>query len=108
MLTLVNRSLFLLPIEIELCKVEKRYRLNPDPPEVPLETEQMIESVLPIPQEHPDVLLHTPDFEPKVGFLRTIGLDVMPPNRRDGKYRRDKMFPFVFCRVSIVIIYIVY
>lgn len=69
--------------EIELCKVEKRYRLNPDPPEVPLETEQTVESVLPIPREHPDVLLHTPDFEPKVGFLKTIGLDIMPPGRRD-------------------------
>lgn len=69
--------------EIELCKVEKRYRLNPDPPELPLEVEPVIESVLPIPREHPDVLLHTPDFEPKVGFLRTIGLDVMPPNKRD-------------------------
>ncbi|CAL1677986.1 unnamed protein product [Lasius platythorax] len=69
--------------EIELCKVEKRYRLNPDPPELPLEVEPVIESVLPIPHEHPDVLLHTPDFEPKVGFLRTIGLDIMPPNKRD-------------------------
>ncbi|XP_076238992.1 MAP7 domain-containing protein plexus isoform X2 [Calliopsis andreniformis] len=69
--------------EIELCKVEKRYRLNPDPPEVPLEAEPVVESVLPIPRDHPDVLLHTPDFEPKVGFLRTIGLDIMPPNRRD-------------------------
>lgn len=67
--------------------MEKRYRLNPDPPEVPLETEQTVESVLPIPREHPDVLLHTPDFEPKVGFLKTIGLDIMPPGRRDGKYR---------------------
>lgn len=71
---------------MELCKVEKRYKLNPDPPELPLEVEPAIESVLPIPREHPDVLLHTPDFEPKVGFLRTIGLDVMPPNKRDGKY----------------------
>jgi len=71
---------------MELCKVEKRYKLNPDPPELPLEGEPAIESVLPIPREHPDVLLHTPDFEPKVGFLRTIGLDVMPPNKRDGKY----------------------
>ncbi|XP_076389811.1 MAP7 domain-containing protein plexus isoform X1 [Megachile rotundata] len=69
--------------EMELCKVEKRYRLNPDPPDVPLETELAVESVLPIPRDHPDVLLHTPDFEPKVGFLRTIGLDVMPPSRRD-------------------------
>lgn len=69
--------------EIELCKVEKRYRLNPDPPELPLEVEPVIESILPIPREHPDVLLHTPDFEPKVGFLRTIGLDIMPPNKRD-------------------------
>ncbi|RLU24328.1 hypothetical protein DMN91_002416 [Ooceraea biroi] len=69
--------------EMELCKVEKRYRLNPDPPELPLEGEPVIESVLPIPREHPDVLLHTPDFEPKVGFLRTIGLDIMPPNKRD-------------------------
>lgn len=68
-----------------MCKVEKRYRLNPDPPEPPLETEAMIESVLPIPREHPDVLLQSPDFEPKVGFLRTIGLDVMPPHKRDGK-----------------------
>lgn len=64
--------------------MEKRYRLNPDPPDVPLEPESVIESVLPIPREHPDVLLHAPDFEPKVGFLRTIGLDVMPPSRRDG------------------------
>ncbi|XP_053980635.1 uncharacterized protein LOC128877388 [Hylaeus volcanicus] len=69
--------------EMELYKVEKRYRLNPDPPDVPSELEPVIESVLPIPREHPDVLLHAPDFEPKVGFLRTIGLDVMPPNRRD-------------------------
>ncbi|KYQ47338.1 hypothetical protein ALC60_13673 [Trachymyrmex zeteki] len=69
--------------EIELCKVEKRYRLNPDPPELPLEVEPVIESVLPIPREHPDVLLHTSDFEPKVGFLRTIGLDIMPPSKRD-------------------------
>ncbi|KAL0125325.1 hypothetical protein PUN28_004453 [Cardiocondyla obscurior] len=69
--------------EIELCKVEKRYRLNPDPPELPLEIEPVIESILPIPREHPDVLLHTPDFEPKVGFLKTIGLDIMPPNKRD-------------------------
>jgi hypothetical protein len=71
--------------EMELCKVEKRYKLNPDPPDLPLEGESVIESVLPIPREHPDVLLHTPDFEPKVGFLRTIGLDIMPPNKRDGK-----------------------
>ncbi|KYN10191.1 Genetic suppressor element 1 [Trachymyrmex cornetzi] len=69
--------------EIELCKVEKRYRINPEPPEVPLEVEPMIESVLPIPSEHPDCLLHTPDFEPKVGFLRNIGLDIMPPKKRD-------------------------
>lgn len=69
--------------EIELYKVEKRYRLNPDPLEPPLESEPTVESVLPIPQEHPDVLLHTPDFAPKVGFLKTIGLDVMPPNKRD-------------------------
>ncbi|KAI4488968.1 hypothetical protein M0804_004466 [Polistes exclamans] len=69
--------------EIELCKVEKRYKLNPDPPEPPLETEATIESVLPIPREHPDVLLQSPDFEPKVGFLRTIGLNVMPPHKRD-------------------------
>lgn len=66
--------------------MEKRYRLNPDPPELPLEVEPVIESILPIPREHPDVLLHTPDFEPKVGFLRTIGLDIMPPNKRDGEY----------------------
>lgn len=69
--------------EIELYKVEKRYRLNPDPPDLPLDLEQAIESVLPIPSEHPDVLLHTPDFEPKVGFLKTIGLDIMPPGKRD-------------------------
>ncbi|XP_024871852.1 uncharacterized protein LOC112454592 isoform X1 [Temnothorax curvispinosus] len=69
--------------EIELCKVEKRYKLNPDPPELPLEIEPAVESILPIPREHPDVLLHTPDFAPKVGFLRTIGLDIMPPNKRD-------------------------
>lgn len=69
--------------DIELSKVEKRYRINPDPPEVPLEVEPMIESVLPIPREHPDCLLHTPDFEPKVGFLRNIGLDIMPPKKRD-------------------------
>lgn len=65
--------------------MEKRYKLNPDPPDLPMEAEPVVESVLPIPREHPDVLLHTPDFEPKVGFLRTIGLDIMPPNRRDGK-----------------------
>lgn len=80
--------------EIELCKVEKRFKLNPDPPELPpAKVEPAIESVLPIPREHPDVLLHTPDFEPKVGFLRTIGLDIMPPNKRDGK----RIFQRFFC-----------
>uniref|UniRef100_A0A0C9PVX0 GSE1_0 protein n=1 Tax=Fopius arisanus TaxID=64838 RepID=A0A0C9PVX0_9HYME len=70
--------------ELELCKLEKRYRLNPEPPEVPLDTsEPIIESVLPIPKDHPDVLLNSSDFMPKVGFLKTIGLDIMPPNRRD-------------------------
>ncbi|KAG7213321.1 hypothetical protein KM043_002619 [Ampulex compressa] len=69
--------------EIELCKVEKRYKLNPDPPDLPVDTEVSTESVLPIPRDHPDVLLHTPDFDSKVGFLRTIGLDVMPPSKRD-------------------------
>lgn len=71
-----------------MCKVEKRFKLNPDPPELPpAKVEPVVESVLPIPREHPDVLLHTSDFEPKVGFLRTIGLDIMPPNKRDGKER---------------------
>lgn len=69
--------------EMELCKVEKRYKLNPDPPDLPSEGEQFVESVLPIPRDHPDALLHTADFEPKVGFLKTIGLDLMPPSRRD-------------------------
>lgn len=78
--------------------MEKRYRLNHDPPELPLEVEPVIESILPIPREHPDVLLHTPDFEPKVGFLKTIGLDIMPPNKRDGKLSLIKL------RYNIVII----
>lgn len=82
-LAMFGLTTFTIRNEIELCKVEKRYKLNPDPPELPLEVEPVIESVLPIPREHPDVLLHTPDFEPKVGFLRTIGLDIMPPNKRD-------------------------
>ncbi|XP_076296792.1 MAP7 domain-containing protein plexus [Lasioglossum baleicum] len=69
--------------EMELCKVEKRYKLNPDPPDLPSEGEPFLESVLPIPRDHPDALLHSADFEPKVGFLKTIGLDVMPPSRRD-------------------------
>lgn len=69
--------------EMELYKVEKRYRLNPDPPEPPLEMEPPVESVLPIPKEHPDVLLHSTDFVPKVGFLKNIGLDIMPPSKRD-------------------------
>ncbi|XP_033226484.1 uncharacterized protein LOC117178991 isoform X2 [Belonocnema kinseyi] len=69
--------------EIELFKVEKRYRLNPDPPEPPLRAEPVIESALPIPKEHPDVLLHSKDFVPKVGFLKNIGLDIMPPSKRD-------------------------
>ena len=64
--------------------MEKRYKLHPDPPEPPLESEQTVESVLPIPREHPDVLLNASDFTPKVGFLKTIGLDLMPPNKRDG------------------------
>lgn len=85
-------------VEMELCKVEKRYKLNPDPPDLPLEAEPAIESVLPIPREHPDVLLHTPDFEPKVGFLRTIGLDIMPPSKRDGKYQyiKNKMCRYIY------------
>lgn len=70
--------------EIELCKVEKRYNLNPEPPDSPLDSEPVVESLLPIPREHPDVLLQTPDFMPKVGFLKTIGLDLMPPSKRDG------------------------
>lgn len=69
--------------EMELCKVEKRYKLNPEPPDPPLDSEPVVESFLPIPREHPDVLLQTPDFVPKVGFLKTIGLDVMPPSKRD-------------------------
>ncbi|XP_034935974.1 uncharacterized protein px isoform X2 [Chelonus insularis] len=70
--------------EIELSKLEKRYRLNPEPPEVPLDNnESPVESILPIPKEHPDVLINCSDFMPKVGFLRSIGLDVMPPNKRD-------------------------
>ena len=73
--------------EIELFKVEKRYRLNPDPPEPPLRAEPVIESALPIPREHPDVLLHSTDFVPKVGFLKNIGLDIMPPSKRDGNLK---------------------
>lgn len=69
--------------EIELFKVERRYKLNPDPPEVPLDMDQSVESVLPIPQEHPDVLRYTPDFQPKVGFLKSIGLDLLPQKKRD-------------------------
>ncbi|XP_008545520.1 uncharacterized protein LOC103569795 [Microplitis demolitor] len=70
--------------EIELHKLEKRYRLNPEPPEVLVDTnETAVESLLPIPKEHPDVLINSSDFMPKVGFLKTIGLDVMPPSKRD-------------------------
>lgn len=69
---------------MELCKVEKRYRLNPEPPKLPVESESPIESVLPIPQEHPDILLRTPDFVSKATFLRTIGLNVMSPDKRNG------------------------
>lgn len=83
--------------------MEKRYRLNPDPPELPLEAEPVIESILPIPREHPDVLLHTSDFEPKVGFLRTIGLDIMPPNKRDGKYIIDQIDTHNIVIISIKI-----
>lgn len=46
--------------------------------------ETAVESLLPIPKEHPDVLINSSDFMPKVGFLKTIGLDVMPPSKRDG------------------------
>lgn len=69
---------------MELCKVERRHKLNPDPPVIPLDVKSTVDSVLPIPNEHPDVLLYTPDFEPKVDFLRTIGLKIMPPEKRDG------------------------
>ncbi|CAD6208400.1 GSCOCG00003408001-RA-CDS [Cotesia congregata] len=72
--------------EIELHKLEKRYRLNPEPPEIPVDTNETtckVESLLPIPKEHPDVLINSSDFMPKVGFLKTIGLDVMPPSKRD-------------------------
>ncbi|KAK0088030.1 hypothetical protein PV325_013435 [Microctonus aethiopoides] len=70
--------------EIELNKLEKRYRLNPEPPEMFHDTtDTIIESILPIPKEHPDVLLNSSDFMPKVGFLKTIGLDIMPPSKRD-------------------------
>lgn len=78
-------SSFFVVAEIELGKAEKRYKLNPAPPEPPLESEPAIESVLPIPRDHPDALMYSADFLPKVGFLKTIGLNVMPPSRRDGR-----------------------
>lgn len=71
---------------MELSKVEKRYKLNPEPPDPPLDSEPVVESLLPIPREHPDVLLQASDFMPKVGFLKTIGLDVLPPSKRDGNF----------------------
>lgn len=80
--------------------MEKRYRLNPDPPDPPLEIEPIVESVLPIPKEHPDVLLHSTDFVPKVGFLKNIGLDIMPPSKRDGKNL------FNFSEILILIIFL--
>lgn len=65
--------------------MEKRYRLTQDPPELPLDLEQVVDSNLPIPREHPDVMLHTADYVPKTNFLRTIGLEIMPPHKREGK-----------------------